>query len=76
MGMSETVFAGIVAELRERAARAEGLTELQEFLVREIPERLPYYNWTGFYMLDPADDQMLVLGPYNGAATRNPVVRK
>ena len=71
MGMSETVFAGIVAELRERAARAEGLTELQEFLVREIPERLPYYNWTGFYMLDPADDQMLVLGPYNGAATEH-----
>ncbi len=44
-----------------------------EELLRQISEairnRLPKYNWVGFYMLDPADSTMLVLGPYAGAPT-------
>ncbi len=40
-------------------------------IVEIIPERLPYYNWTGFYMLDPVDPNMLVLGPYRGAPTEH-----
>ena len=34
-----------------------------------IHTKLPEYNWVGFYMLDPADSSMLVLGPFAGAAT-------
>lgn len=34
-----------------------------------IHAKLPAYNWVGFYMLDPADSSMLVLGPFAGAAT-------
>jgi GAF domain-containing protein len=34
-----------------------------------IHARLTEYNWVGFYMLDPADPSMLVLGPFAGAAT-------
>jgi L-methionine (R)-S-oxide reductase len=30
---------------------------------------LPAYNWVGFYMLDPADHSILVLGPFSGAPT-------
>src|SRR6202012_2238263 len=34
-----------------------------------ITDPLPHYNWVGFYMLDPHDETMLVLGPFHGAPT-------
>jgi len=40
---------------------------LQNFIVEVILQRLPYYSWTGFYMLDPDDPETLVLGPFRGA---------
>ena len=42
---------------------------LQQGIVTAIAQRLPYYNWTGFYMLDPHDPETLVLGPFVGAPT-------
>ena len=69
--MSENVFASILAEVRGFAEGATDLASLQNFIVEIIPQQLPYYNWTGFYMLDPDDAEMLVLGPFHGAATEH-----
>lgn len=41
-------------------------------IVERLGEAVPYYNWVGFYMLDPQNADkypMLVLGPYVGAET-------
>lgn len=42
-------------------------------IVGRLKERLPYYDWVGFYMIEtgklPAEQDMLVLGPYVGAPT-------
>jgi L-methionine (R)-S-oxide reductase len=70
-GMSEKVFAQILSEVSGLAKTASDLAVLQNFIVEIIPERLPYYNWTGFYMLDPDDSQTLVLGPFRGAPTEH-----
>jgi hypothetical protein len=51
--MSEKVFAQTLSEVSGFAETANDLATLQNFIVEIIPERLPYYNWTGFYMLDP-----------------------
>jgi L-methionine (R)-S-oxide reductase len=67
--MTRPVFLEIVAEIQRFAATAQDLAALQEFAVALIAERLPYYNWVGFYMLDPNDATMLLLGPFLGAAT-------
>lgn len=67
--MSSRVFAQILADIRIFAAAAPDLTALQRFIVEIIPEHLPWYNWTGFYMLDPDDPSTLVLGPFRGAPT-------
>ena len=64
-------FAQILSEVRRFAASAADLRALQNFVVETIPARLPYYNWTGFYMLDPDDPETLVLGPYRGAPTEH-----
>ncbi len=69
--MSQEAFSRIVAELRAFAQTAETLSDLQRFLVELIPSRLPHYNWTGFYMLDPEDAETLVLGPFHGAPTEH-----
>jgi L-methionine (R)-S-oxide reductase len=54
----------------ERAiATATSSPELLQQTADAIHTRLPTYNWVGFYMLDPADSSMLVLGPFAGAAT-------
>ena len=61
-------FTQILIEVSAFAKSTTDLAALQNFIVEIIPERLPYYNWTGFYMLDP---NMLVLGPYRGAPTEH-----
>ena len=42
---------------------------LQWGIVEELALKLPYYSWTGFYMLDPDDSETLVLGPFVGDPT-------
>ena len=69
--MDSSVYSEILAEIRTFAAQAAHLAALQQFTVELIDRRLPLYNWTGFYMLDPADPEVLVLGPYVGAPTEH-----
>jgi len=67
--MSEDTFAQILSEGNIFAESTNDLAALQYFIVEIISDRLPYYNWTGFYMLDPGDTETLVLGPFHGAPT-------
>jgi len=69
--MANTLFNDIVCEIRDFAATAKDFTSLQEFCVTTIAERLPLYDWVGFYMLDPSNENVLVLGPYRGAPTEH-----
>jgi L-methionine (R)-S-oxide reductase len=59
----------ILSGMRQLATSASSLESLQQRMVETIAQRLPHYNWTGFYMLDPSDPKMLVLGPFVGAPT-------
>ena len=59
----------ILADVRHLASVASSLESLQQSIVEAIAQRLLYYNWTGFYMLDPSDPQTLVLGPFVGDPT-------
>lgn len=69
--MPETAFARILSDVRASADCTNDLAALQDFIVETIAEGLPYYNWMGFYMLDPNDSEVLVLGPFRGAATEH-----
>jgi GAF domain-containing protein len=67
--MANPAFQLILREIESFAATADDVLDLQKFVVDLIADRLPYYNWVGFYMLDPNDTSMLVLGPFHGAPT-------
>lgn len=69
--MPSLVFGEIVEAIEGFAASATDVVALQRFVVDLIAERLPAYNWVGFYMLDPDDPSALVVGEYHGAATEH-----
>ena len=59
-------------ELDELAASALSTDELMTLIVGRLKERLPHYDWVGFYMIEtaklPGEQDMLLLGPYVGRA--------
>jgi GAF domain-containing protein len=59
----------IVSELSALAAAAPDVDSLMNSIVQLLHDRLTRYNWVGFYMLDPKDSNMLVLGPFRGSMT-------
>jgi GAF domain-containing protein len=59
----------ILNSIRQSASTSSSMNSLQEEVVRIISLRLPYYDWVGFYMLDPNDPHTLVLGPFVGEPT-------
>jgi len=61
--------AAIAAEFDKLAARAANADALMNSIVSLLHEKLTRYNWVGFYMIDPNDANMLVLGPFRGSMT-------
>ena len=66
---SASAFTEVLTSIGQRASAAISLLDLQESIVQLISQTLPYYNWVGFYMLDPSDSEILILGPFEGAPT-------
>jgi L-methionine (R)-S-oxide reductase len=64
-----TKWPEIIARVEAGAETATSLASLQQIIVDTLVSLSPDCAWAGFYMLDPSDDQMLVLGPFNGAPT-------
>lgn len=42
-----------------------------EGIAKRLHEKMTRYNWTGFYLVDPADPGYLIVGPYAGSFTPN-----
>lgn len=59
----------LLKQFQALAALSPSLESLQEFIVAAIAQHLPHYNWSGFYMIDPSDQETLILGPFVGAPT-------
>jgi L-methionine (R)-S-oxide reductase len=66
---SASAFTELLSSIRQSASTATSLLSLQESIVQVISQTLPHYDWVGFYMLDPSDSEMLILGPFAGAPT-------
>lgn len=42
-----------------------------ERIAKRLHEKMTRYNWTGFYLVDAADSNYLIVGPYAGSFTPN-----
>jgi len=42
-----------------------------EHIAQRLHEQMTRYNWVGFYLVDPADPGILLVGPFVGSFTPN-----
>jgi L-methionine (R)-S-oxide reductase len=60
--------------LKEFSAYAQNVANaaaLMTHISQRLHDQLARYNWVGFYLVDPADPGMLVVGPYVGSFSPN-----
>ena len=63
-----TLLAAVRQIVAEEGTDRDGkLHAICALLEREVP----YYDWVGFYLVDPACERELVLGPFVGAPTEH-----
>jgi L-methionine (R)-S-oxide reductase len=46
-----------------------------ERIAKRVHEKMPRYNWAGFYLIDPIDPNFLIIGPFAGSFTPNTRIR-
>lgn len=61
----------LLQEFRSYARNASSAHALMEHIAIHLHEKMTRYNWTGFYLVDPADSNFLVVGPYAGSFSPN-----
>jgi L-methionine (R)-S-oxide reductase len=61
----------LLREFQDFAQTAPSTQSFMELIAKRLHEKVTRYNWTGFYLMDPADPGYLVVGPYAGSFTPN-----
>jgi L-methionine (R)-S-oxide reductase len=61
----------LLGEFQDFAQTAPSSRSLMEQIAKRLHEKMTRYNWTGFYLVDPADPGYLIVGPYAGSFTPN-----
>lgn len=61
----------LLQTFQEFAKTAPTSDALMKFIVQSLHEQMTRYNWVGFYLVDPADAGILLVGPYAGSFTPN-----
>jgi GAF domain-containing protein len=61
----------LLQELQTYAPTAATADALMERMAKRLHEKMTRYNWTGFYLVDSADRNFLIVGPYAGSFTPN-----
>jgi L-methionine (R)-S-oxide reductase len=52
-------------------ARTATVKTVMEHITQRLHEKMTRYNWVGFYLVDPADPGILLVGPFVGSFTPN-----
>jgi len=61
----------ILEDFQKFAESAPNAESLMDHVAKRLHERQTRYNWVGFYLVDPADSNYLVVGPFAGSFTTN-----
>jgi len=59
----------LLSEFEDFATTAPTTKSVMERICQRLHETMARYNWVGFYLIDPADPGILVLGPFAGSFT-------
>src|SRR5580700_6339299 len=61
----------LLQELQAYAPTAPTAESLMDRMAKHLHKKMTRYNWTGFYVVDSADPNYLIVGPYAGSFTPN-----
>jgi L-methionine (R)-S-oxide reductase len=61
----------LLREFQDFVVTAPTGTSVMERIARRLHEKMTRYNWVGFYLVDPADPGILLVGPFVGSFTPN-----
>jgi L-methionine (R)-S-oxide reductase len=61
----------LLQEFQNFARTAPTATSVMEHIAQRLHEKMTRYNWVGFYLVDPADSDILLVGPFVGSFTPN-----
>jgi len=61
----------LLREFKEFARTASAAGPLMERISQRLHEEMTRYNWVGFYLVDPADPGILLVGAFTGSFTPN-----
>jgi len=61
----------LLQEFQDFAKSAPTAQSVMERISQRLHEKMARYNWVGFYLVDPADPGMLLVGPFVGSFTPN-----
>jgi L-methionine (R)-S-oxide reductase len=61
----------LLQEFQEFATTAPTAESVMEHIAQRLHEKMTRYNWVGFYLVDPVDARILLVGPFVGSFTPN-----
>jgi GAF domain-containing protein len=61
----------LIREFQAFANVATTSQSVMERISQRLHEKMARYNWVGFYLVDPADSNILLVGPFSGSFTPN-----
>ncbi|HYU44955.1 MAG TPA: GAF domain-containing protein [Terriglobales bacterium] len=64
-----TVHEELLREFQDFALAAPTAASVMELIAQRLHEKMMRYNWVGFYLVDPADPGVLLVGPFVGSFT-------
>ena len=64
-------YKDLLQEFQDFSKTAPTSHSLMEQMAERLHQRMTRYNWTGFYLVDPANSNFLIVGPYAGSFTPN-----
>ena len=65
------VHEDLLREFQGFALTAPTAKSVMERIAQRLHEKMTRYNWVGFYLIDPADSGILLVGPFVGSFTPN-----
>jgi L-methionine (R)-S-oxide reductase len=66
-----TAHEQLLQQFQNFAATAPTAKSLMEQISQQLHEKMTRYNWVGFYLVDPTDSGILLVGPFVGSFTPN-----
>jgi L-methionine (R)-S-oxide reductase len=61
----------LLLEFQGFAITAPTIQSIMQRVAQRLHEKMTRYNWVGFYVIDPADPNILLVGPYVGSFAPN-----